>query len=374
MGLSGIKSFFFSGFVGLFLLSPLSSGEELNFTLNMNEQRWSDGDVEFEGIFVDDGNNSWGNLITDNFYMQTTSAAAVVDIDLPLGQTPDLEKLIRIQFDARFLESPTHSYLVFGEDADLSNAIWFGFNEQQFLAGTGSELSIADGRPLGNLTEFAVDRSYADDSRIGVRIGYDPATEQLTNFQVDSNHDGQFEDELLSQSIDFSASDLTPESWFLVTYMGGAGGRIDDVVLDQINPYGDYNEDLEFNQHDASLICSAINTNGIEFDYDEDGSVTEADLNQFLSDNRSLLSDFDFNGNVGFADFLILSGSFGADEKTYAEGDATCDGTVGFDDFLVVSRLFNNYARRAESVPEPSAGVFVCLAVVAFGACRQRRS
>ena len=54
-------------------------------------------------------------------------------------------------------------------------------------------------------------------------------------------------------------------------------------------------------------------------------------------------ADFDGNGEVGFSDFLLFAGKFGARQgngKYEAKYDLDGDGEVGFSDFLVFARFF----------------------------------
>jgi len=59
-----------------------------------------------------------------------------------------------------------------------------------------------------------------------------------------------------------------------------------------------------------------------------------------VSDLDSLFADLNDDGEVGFADFLLLSASFGKQNATYAEGDIDGDDAVTFADFLILSSEF----------------------------------
>ena len=73
---------------------------------------------------------------------------------------------------------------------------------------------------------------------------------------------------------------------------------------------------------------------------------------------NSLLGDLDGDGEVAFADFLILSGNFGTSVSTYDEGDIDCNGEVDFADFLALSGNFGEtLGAAAQSVPEPTGGL-----------------
>ena len=84
-------------------------------------------------------------------------------------------------------------------------------------------------------------------------------------------------------------------------------------------------------------------------DCNGDGVTDAADLNcvcqsgavdELLAELGIGRADLNADGTVGFADFLILSASFGQSDVGYANGDMDCSGTVDFADFLVLSSNF----------------------------------
>ncbi len=82
--------------------------------------------------------------------------------------------------------------------------------------------------------------------------------------------------------------------------------------------------------------------------------------------------DFDGNGKVEFADFLILSTNFGS-EADAAGGDVDCNGMVEFADFLVLSSNFGTDVAASQSVPEPSGLMPSLLGMLALAAVTRRR-
>jgi hypothetical protein len=77
--------------------------------------------------------------------------------------------------------------------------------------------------------------------------------------------------------------------------------------------------------------------------------------------------DFDGNGNVDFADFLILGNNFLSHlDGPVTAGDIDFDGDVDLDDFGEFKLVFaaSQAAGQAESVPEPASALLVLLAVV----------
>lgn len=86
-----------------------------------------------------------------------------------------------------------------------------------------------------------------------------------------------------------------------------------------------------------------------------------------------LAGDLDGSGDVGFADFLLLSNNFGATDVSYGEGDIDCDGTVAFADFLALSNSFGQTAGTPAAVPEPSGMMLSGLALLFVGCLRRKR-
>ena len=80
---------------------------------------------------------------------------------------------------------------------------------------------------------------------------------------------------------------------------------------------------------------------------------------------------------VNFADFLILSNSFGQETGDAAEpnADFDCDGSVGFSDFLILSNSFGlTVAGEAATVPEPGCTVLLVTGAMLVVNVRRGRS
>ena len=93
-----------------------------------------------------------------------------------------------------------------------------------------------------------------------------------------------------------------------------------------------------------------------------------------LAEAGFLAGDLNFDGEVGFTDFLTLSGNFNENDLGYNEGDIDCNGTVGFTDFLTLSQNFGKVpAQAAASVPEPTSGLLFCLGGMLGLVFRRRR-
>ncbi len=89
-------------------------------------------------------------------------------------------------------------------------------------------------------------------------------------------------------------------------------------------------------------------------------TIPERDI--VLGALNTLPGDLNGNGDVAFADFLVLSANFGTALSKYTEGDINLMDGVGFDDFLEFSANFGKTptaGATAAAVPEPAAGLML---------------
>lgn len=126
----------------------------------------------------------------------------------------------------------------------------------------------------------------------------------------------------------------------------------------------DFDRDGNCGTRDLDILSTAIaqNIKEAKFDLNLDTLVSFADLELFLELSNRLNGDTDFNGNVEFADFLVLSGSF-AKDATWTRGDFDANGNVGFADFLILSSNFGKSSGVAAAVPEPTTQCSVLIAM-----------
>jgi len=89
---------------------------------------------------------------------------------------------------------------------------------------------------------------------------------------------------------------------------------------------------------------------------------------------NTLPGDLDGNGEVDFADFLVLSVNYGQDFPSYRDGNIDLKGHVDFADFLVLSANFGKTPGDVAAVPEPHSWVvgFGFLSLVVFRRHRRR--
>ena len=137
---------------------------------------------------------------------------------------------------------------------------------------------------------------------------------------------------------------------------------------------------------DNNPIINAITLELIENlailgDCNEDGSLDAADLacvgtieerDAVLSALNTLPGDLDGNGEVAFADFLVLSANFGQSLSGYTVGNIDLAGDIDFGDFLILSANFGQTAAVA-AVPEPSSvALAACLSLGVVAGLRRR--
>lgn len=96
----------------------------------------------------------------------------------------------------------------------------------------------------------------------------------------------------------------------------------------------------------------------------EDGNCREIEF-ETESECRPTFGDFNGDGQVSFADFLIIAFNFGKEVPDHRYGDADCDGEVDFADFLVNSSCFGACGTAgAQPVPEPRSDMIILMLAV----------
>jgi len=147
---------------------------------------------------------------------------------------------------------------------------------------------------------------------------------------------------------------------------GGFPNGLGAVWIFEPADLGDFDLDGDVDLVDLDSLCSDLVSGEVttSFDITGDELIDHQDVSRFLELTNRLAGDADFDGQVTFGDFLVLSSNFGeADETVWSEGDFNCSGDVGFDDFL---QLSTNFGASAEPISVPEPRFTGWLAVVAF--------
>ena len=115
----------------------------------------------------------------------------------------------------------------------------------------------------------------------------------------------------------------------------------------------------------------------IVFHKDGDLSDEELDALPTFAPNTGNPGDFNDDGNVNLADFLIMSENFDRVfpvAESFAKGDQTRDGSVDLADFVQVRQIFAaQSAAGAAAVPEPQSLAMVAGFVSMFGLLVRRK-
>lgn len=194
----------------------------------------------------------------------------------------------------------------------------------------------------------------------------------------------------IGQALDFAAGDPTDgfdahglgkilptnmDLEVLVAYLDvaiyasslGFGGNFDALLFDDL-PEGDFTGDSLVELEDANVFCTAMSRQEVApaFNLVGDSSLKDEDLSRMLDVGKRRRGDADWDGSVGFSDFLRLSGNFGQ-KGTLGNGDTNCDGEVSFGDFLTLSGNFGETTiatTAAATVPEPASHILLVLAAL----------
>ena len=99
-----------------------------------------------------------------------------------------------------------------------------------------------------------------------------------------------------------------------------------------------------------------------DFDCNGDALLNEADLpcvatvedrDDVLEALQTLPGDLDGDGEVAFADFVVLAGNYGQDLPSYTDGNIDLQDGVGFEDFVILATNFGKTPSGLAAVPEP---------------------
>lgn len=138
-------------------------------------------------------------------------------------------------------------------------------------------------------------------------------------------------------------------------------------IIQAVSP--DFDMDGDIDGVDADLLVMEIvaMTNGSLFDLTGDGSVTAADLSQWLVDagaanlpsgNPYLVGDANLNGSVDGSDFIMWNSNKFTVNPRWTQGDFNADGFVDGSDFnLWNENKFQSSAIDQSAVPEPVGGL-----------------
>ena len=139
---------------------------------------------------------------------------------------------------------------------------------------------------------------------------------------------------VLNRSAELTARRRSGNSW---------GPAVTALFTVEGSNLGDLNEDDQLNSADVDLLTAAIRDGQADarFDLNLDSRVDDDDLTFMIeSIFKTQAGDTDLDGDVDFADFLVVSGNFGNDQSGWSDGNFDLDESVLFADFLILSAQF----------------------------------
>jgi hypothetical protein len=86
---------------------------------------------------------------------------------------------------------------------------------------------------------------------------------------------------------------------------------------------------------------------------------------------RTVPGDFNLDGSVDSADYVVWRKNLGQSSATFVQGDATYNGSIGMDDYAIWQANFG-FVRQplaaasaaTAAVPEPTSWVMFCMALL----------
>jgi|GEM_PF-5169435 len=332
-----------------------------------------DGDFEIGGTLID------GTTWVDKSPLQNANASQATRSRQPTMVESDFNGLTTLEFDGNdFMDI---SDAAFGMLRNVESATMIGVLTTDLsssnrgmralmassgtnAAGTRAGINLFDsfGTSIGGSGDFGLAGRRLDSDEFQRIEGGEVTPGQLSTMTGLFNYQsGELtllvDGEQQTQTANFQTPGNTSDTDSLNIRIGA------DAVLG--NPRGFFTGQIaELMVYDRALSIKEI------------GDVESYVVDKWLTVNlcepaNLLLGDFDGNGSVEFADFLILSANFGSETESYSDGDANCDGSVGFDDFLALSSNFGESlaaANATQSVPEPAS--YLTYTVLVFAAWR----
>ena len=154
-----------------------------------------------------------------------------------------------------------------------------------------------------------------------------------------------------------------------------------DVTYDDVtflaSVVGDVNQDSVLDVGDIDRLTQAVTESetSLFFDFNQDREVTLEDRRVWVEELAgTFFGDVDLDGEVQFADFLVLAENFG-EAGGWSHGNFDGVGTVDFPDFLLLAENFGlSNEPAAKSVPEPASLLLLVASTLFCAAHRQCRN
>jgi hypothetical protein len=189
---------------------------------------------------------------------------------------------------------------------------------------------------------------------------------------------GSVEDVLYSQNAKYSSAfdvngdglgdnrDLFLLGGHLVA--NGASQAVLDSYTDLLLKRGDVNSSGVTDAADMSALYAGFGPATWLLDLNVDGVVNIEDAKTMVTNVfRTVPGDFNLDGSVDSADYVVWRNNLGQSSATFVQGDATYNGAIGMDDYAIWQANFG-FVRQplaaagsgaSAAVPEPNGVVLV---------------
>jgi hypothetical protein len=162
----------------------------------------------------------------------------------------------------------------------------------------------------------------------------------------------------------------------------GASQAVLDSYTDLLLKRGDVNSSGATDAADMSALYGGFGPATWLLDLNVDGTVNIEDVKTMVTSVfRTVPGDFNLDGLVDGADYVVWRNNLGQTNAMFSQGDATYSGTVDMDDYAVWRSNFG-FARQslvaaasgaAAAVPEPTAIVLAGIMVLCGQGLRRKR-
>lgn len=288
---------------------------------------------------------------------------------------------------------------------DFEGDVWFGGSELDVAFGLSPTFRIDDSRPFITYEEGVFDElqmapvsatGRSDGDAIVLRDADHPLAAGL---EADEFGEVAIFDALqgitflgateeLAEAVDVVAENLDGQAVIAVLEKGDMGldGEPSPGQRIAIFPH-DAGEGSLYTDNGLALLDAAVayaiastEAENVLGDCNSDGNLDAADLacvstieerDAVLTAIPTLAGDLNGDGEVAFADFLVLAENFGQ-ALGYAEGNIDLVGDIAFADFLVLAENFGKTRADASAVPEPSGLILFAIGALLLGGFRRR--
>jgi hypothetical protein len=279
------------------------------------------------------------------------------------------------------------------------------YDRDQFIRGWSNinygnhVATIVTYEPTGNYNIQRFPGQFSATNGRGIGFG-DTNFSNLYSFGDIRTTTGSVEDVLFSQNGNYnSAFDLNGDGLcdnrdlFLLSdvlvaaptssFVSGAKQTVLDAYTDLLMKRADVNSSGSADIGDMASLYTGFGTTTWQDDLNVDGVVNIDDVKTMVTKLfRTVPGDFNLDGKVDAADYVVWSKNRSQSGATFLQGDATFDGTIGDDDLQLWRSNFG-FIRQALSagsgsgatlaaVPEPTACWLAGFGLFWLASCRQR--